>query len=50
MANPLPAVSECGEKFPALQHFERKPNPVEYSPLLTNPFPDKKFCLRGKKK
>jgi hypothetical protein len=52
MANPLLAVSECGEKFLELQHLSKPipPNSPDYSPVFTNPFQEKRFRARGKKK
>src|SRR5260370_28771665 len=50
MANHPVMVSNCCAKFPEPQHLPKPPNSREYSPLVTNPFPEKKFRARGKKK
>src|SRR5713101_7139492 len=50
MANHPVMVSNCCAKFPEPQYLPKPPNSREYSPLVTNPFPEKKFRAHGKKK
>src|SRR5260370_14561365 len=49
MANSLPAVSICREIFLQQQNLSTETNLGEYSPIVANPFPAKKFCAHARK-